>query len=81
MVFALGNSHPVEFPIPEGIQIAVEKQTHIVVTGADQASGRPGSRRYSLLRPPDPYKQKGIRITGERLKKKAGKAGSQDWRA
>jgi large subunit ribosomal protein L6 len=77
VAFALGKSHPIEFPIPEGIQIAVEKQTHIVVSGADK--GRVGQVAADLraLRPPDPYKQKGIRITGERLKKKAGKAGAK----
>jgi large subunit ribosomal protein L6 len=74
--FALGYSHPVEFPIPEGIQITVEKQTHLTVSGADR--GRVGQVSADIrgLRPPDPYKQKGIRITGERLKKKAGKAGA-----
>jgi len=76
VVFALGYSHPVEFPIPEGIQITVEKQTHISVTGADR--GRVGQTAANIrgLRPPDPYKQKGIRLVGERLKKKAGKAGA-----
>jgi large subunit ribosomal protein L6 len=75
--FALGKSHPVEFPIPEGIQIAVDKQTHIVVTGADKAQVGQVAANLRALRPPDPYKQKGIRITGERLKKKAGKAGAK----
>jgi len=75
--FALGKSHPVEFPIPEGIQIAVDKQTHIVVSGADKAQVGQVAADLRALRPPDPYKQKGIRITGERLKKKAGKAGAK----
>ena len=75
--FALGKSHPVEFPIPEGIQIAVDKQTHIVVSGADKAQVGQVAADLRSLRPPDPYKQKGIRITGERLKKKAGKAGAK----
>jgi large subunit ribosomal protein L6 len=76
VVFALGYSHPVQFPIPEGIQIAVEKMTRIVVSGADR--GRVGQAAADIrgLRPPDPYKQKGIRLVGERLKKKAGKAGA-----
>jgi len=73
--FALGKSHPVEFPIPEGIQIAVDKQTHLIVSGADKAQVGQVAADLRSLRPPDPYKQKGIRITGERLKKKAGKAG------
>lgn len=77
VAFALGKSHPIEFPVPEGIQITVDKQTHIVVSGADK--GRVGQVAANLrsLRPPDPYKQKGVRITGERLKKKAGKAGAK----
>jgi large subunit ribosomal protein L6 len=74
--FALGYSHPIVFPIPEGIQIAVEKLTHLTVTGADRGQVGQVSANIRRLRPPDPYKQKGIRITGERLKKKAGKAGA-----
>jgi large subunit ribosomal protein L6 len=77
VAFALGKSHPVEFPIPEGIQIAVDKQTHLVVSGADKAQVGQVAADLRSLRPPDPYKQKGIRITGERLKKKAGKAGAK----
>ena len=76
LVIALGFSHPVEFPIPEGIQISVEKQTHMVVSGADKGQVGQVAANLRRLRPPDPYKQKGIRITGERLKKKAGKAGA-----
>ena len=75
--FALGKSHPIEFPIPEGIQIAVDKQTHLVVSGADKGQVGQVAADIRSLRPPDPYKQKGIRITGERLKKKAGKAGAK----
>ena len=75
VAFALGKSHPIEFPIPEGIQISVEKQTHLVVSGADKGQVGQVAANLRALRPPDPYKQKGIRITGERLKKKAGKAG------
>ncbi len=75
VVFSLGYSHPIEFPIPEGIQISVDKMTHVVVTGADKRLVGQVAADIRGLRPPDPYKQKGIRITGERLKKKAGKAG------
>jgi large subunit ribosomal protein L6 len=76
VVFALGYSHPVEFPIPEGIQITVEKQTHVSVAGADRGRVGQAAADIRALRPPDPYKQKGIRLVGERLKKKAGKAGA-----
>ena len=76
VVFSLGYSHPILFPIPEGIQVAVEKQTHMTVTGADKNQVGQVAANMRALRPPDPYKQKGVRITGERLKKKAGKAGA-----
>jgi large subunit ribosomal protein L6 len=76
VVFALGYSHPIEFPVPEGIQVAVEKQTHLSVSGADRAQVGQVAANIRSLRPPDPYKQKGIRLVGERLKKKAGKAGA-----
>ncbi|HEX9233871.1 MAG TPA: 50S ribosomal protein L6 [Candidatus Acidoferrum sp.] len=75
--FALGKSHPILFPVPEGIQIAVDKQTHLVISGADKGQVGQVAADIRSLRPPDPYKQKGIRITGERLKKKAGKAGAK----
>ncbi|PYT98240.1 MAG: 50S ribosomal protein L6 [Acidobacteria bacterium] len=75
--FALRKSHPIEFPVPEGIQIAVDKQTHLVISGADKGQVGQVAADIRSLRPPDPYKQKGIRITGERLKKKAGKAGAK----
>jgi large subunit ribosomal protein L6 len=77
VAFALGKSHPVQFAIPEGIQIAVDKQTHLVISGADKGQVGQVAANIRSLRPPDPYKQKGIRITGERLKKKAGKAGAK----
>src|ERR1700721_3241622 len=65
--FALGYSHPVEFHIPEGIQVTVEKQTHLTVTGADRGKVGQVCANIRGLRPPDPYKQKGIPITAERL--------------
>jgi large subunit ribosomal protein L6 len=77
VVLALGYSHPVEFPIPEGIQVAIEKQTHMTVSGADKGQVGQVAANLRRLRPPDPYKQTGVRITGERLKKKAGKAGAK----
>ncbi|MFZ0520242.1 MAG: 50S ribosomal protein L6 [Candidatus Acidiferrales bacterium] len=77
VVLALGYSHPIEFAIPEGITINVEKQTHMVVSGANKNQVGQVAANLRSLRPPDPYKQKGVRITGERLKKKAGKAGAK----
>ena len=75
-MFALGYSHPVEFKIPEGIKIAIEKQTHLTVSGIDRQQVGQVAAEIRRLRKPDPYKQKGIRYTGEVLKKKAGKAGA-----
>ena len=77
VVFSLGYSHPIEFPMPQGIQIAVAQQTHVVVSGADKGQVGQVAANIRALRPPDPYKQKGVRITGEVLKKKAGKAGAK----
>ena len=74
LVLALGYSHPVNFPIPEGISISVDKQTHLIIKGADARMVGQTAARIRGLRPPDPYKNKGVRYTGERLKKKVGKA-------
>jgi large subunit ribosomal protein L6 len=76
VVFSLGFSHPIEFPIPEGVKIAVEKQTRLTVTGIDRQQVGQVAAEIRSLRKPDPYKQKGIRYVGEVLKKKAGKAGA-----
>ena len=73
-VFTLGYSHPIEIPIPEGMAITVEKQTHLVVKGPDRQRVGQLAAEIRGLRPPDPYKNKGVRYTGERLKKKVGKA-------
>jgi large subunit ribosomal protein L6 len=74
VVFSLGYSHPIEFPIPDGLAITVDKQTHLVLSGADKHRVGQVAANIRALRPPDPYKNKGIRYTGERLKKKVGKA-------
>ena len=76
VVFALGFSHPVEYQVPEGIKIAVEKQTRVTVSGIDRQKVGQVAAEIRQLRRPDPYKQKGIRYVGEVLKKKAGKAGA-----
>jgi large subunit ribosomal protein L6 len=74
VVLALGYSHPVDFPIPEGISVSVEKQTHLVIKGIDARLVGQTAAKIRGLRPPDPYKNKGVRYTGEKLKKKVGKA-------
>jgi large subunit ribosomal protein L6 len=76
VTFALGYSHPIVFDIPSGIDIAVEKQTHITVTGVDRQLVGQVAANIRRMRKPDPYKQKGVRYTGEVLKKKVGKTGA-----
>jgi large subunit ribosomal protein L6 len=72
----LGYSHPIEILLPAGVDLRVDKQTHLVLTGYDkQAVGQVASQ-IRALRPPDPYKNKGVRYTGEALRKKAGKTGA-----
>jgi large subunit ribosomal protein L6 len=77
VVFALGYSHPVIFDIPNGIEIAIDKQTHVTVTGIDRQLVGQVAADIHAMRKPDPYKQKGVRYTGEVLKKKAGKTGAK----
>jgi large subunit ribosomal protein L6 len=77
VIFALGYSHPVVLDIPTGIEITIEKQTHITVMGVDRQLVGAVSANIRRLRKPDPYKQKGVRYTGEVLKKKAGKTGAK----
>lgn len=74
VIFSLGYSHAIDFPIPPGIKVNVEKQTHVVVSGCDRQLVGQVAANIRGLHPPDPYKHKGIHYTGETLKKKAGKA-------
>ncbi len=75
-VFALGYSHPVVLEIPAGIDITIDKQTHITVTGIDRQLVGQVAANIRRMRKPDPYKQKGVRYMGEVLKKKVGKTGA-----
>lgn len=77
VVFALGYSHAVVFDVPPGIDIVIDKQTHLTVTGVDRQLVGQVAANIRRLRKPDPYKQKGVRYTGEVLKKKAGKTGAK----
>jgi len=77
VVFALGYSHPVVYDIPVGIDVTIDKQTHITVTGVDRQLVGQVAANIRRFREPDPYKQKGVRYTGEVLKKKAGKTGAK----
>jgi large subunit ribosomal protein L6 len=78
VVFTLGYSHPIEYPLPSGIDVAVDpKQTRLTVTGIDRQKVGQVAAEMRSLRPPDPYKNKGVRYVGERLKKKVGKTGAK----
>ena len=74
--FTLGYSHPIEFYLPNGIELKVDKQTHLVLSGADRQLLGQVAANMRALRPPDPYKNKGVRYTGESLRKKVGKTGA-----
>ncbi len=76
VVFTLGYSHPVLFDLPDGIDVKIDRQTHIVVQGVDRQLVGQVAADIRALRKPDPYKQKGIQYTGEVLKKKVGNTGA-----
>ncbi len=78
VVFTLGYSHPIELVLPTGISVAIDpKQTHLTVNGIDRQKVGQISADIRSLRKPDPYKNKGIRYSDEKLKKKAGKTGAK----
>src|SRR5277367_3323932 len=74
--FTLGYSHSIEFYLPDGIEMKIDKQTHLVLTGSDRQLLGQVAANMRALRPPDPYKNKGVRYTGEALRKKVGKTGA-----
>jgi large subunit ribosomal protein L6 len=76
--FALGYSHPVVFPIPEGIDVEIDaKANRVRIKGADKQVVGQVAAEIRRLRKPDPYKGKGIKYTGEILRRKVGKAGAK----
>jgi len=78
VVFTLGYSHPIEFPLPTGIEVTIDpKQTHLSISGIDRQKVGQVAADMRSLRKPDPYKNKGVRYSDEKLKKKAGKTGSK----
>ena len=78
VVFSLGYSHPIEYPLPSGVDCAIDaKLTHLTLNGIDRQKVGQVAAEMRSLRPPDPYKNKGVRYTGERLKKKVGKTGAK----
>jgi large subunit ribosomal protein L6 len=78
VVFTLGYSHPIEVPLPSGIEVTVDpKQTHLTISGIDRQKVGQVAADMRSLRKPDPYKNKGVRYSNEKLKKKAGKTGAK----
>jgi large subunit ribosomal protein L6 len=78
VVFSLGFSHLIEYPLPTGVDVAIDpKQTRLTVSGIDRQKVGQVAAEMRSLRPPDPYKNKGVRYVGERLKKKVGKTGAK----
>jgi len=76
VTFVLGYSHTIDFLLPAGVECKVDKNTHLVLTGSDKQVLGQVAAKMRGLRPPDPYKNKGVRYTGEVLRKKVGKTGA-----
>jgi len=74
LVLALGKSHPVVFPLPEGITAEIEKQTTIKLKGTDKEALGQAAAKIRSFRPPEPYKGKGVKYREETIRRKAGKA-------
>jgi len=74
---ALGYSHPIIYPIPEGIKIEVKDQTQVVVSGIDKQLVGAVAAKIRSFRPPEPYKGKGVKYAEERIRRKAGKTGAK----
>ena len=78
VVFSLGFSHPIEYPLPTGVEMTIDpKMTKLTLSGIDRQKIGQVAAEMRSLRPPDPYKQKGVRYVGEKLKKKVGKTGAK----
>jgi large subunit ribosomal protein L6 len=77
LVLNVGYSHQVHIEPPEGIQLAVENNTNVIVTGIDKEAVGNIAAQIRAVRPPEPYKGKGIRYAGEMVRRKAGKAGKK----
>ena len=78
VVFNLGYSHPIEYPLPTGVDAAIDpKQTRVTLSGIDRQKVGQVAADMRSLRKPDPYKNKGVRYSDEKLKKKVGKTGAK----
>jgi large subunit ribosomal protein L6 len=77
LVVSAGYSHPVEMVPPEGVSFAVENNTTVLVSGADKEVVGNEAAKVRAIRPPEPYKGKGIKYEGEKILRKAGKTGKK----
>lgn len=77
LVLSVGYSHPVQIEPPDGVQLAVENNTNVIVSGINKEIVGNIAARIRAVRPPEPYKGKGIRYAGEMVRRKAGKAGKK----
>jgi large subunit ribosomal protein L6 len=77
LILSVGYSHPVQIEPPDGIQLAVENNTNVVVSGINKEIVGNIAAQIRAVRPPEPYKGKGIRYAGEMVRRKAGKAGKK----
>jgi large subunit ribosomal protein L6 len=77
LILNVGYSKPVEMTMPQGIQVAVENNTQVIVSGIDKEEVGNLAAKIRAVRPPEPYKGKGIRYLGEFVRRKAGKAGKK----
>jgi len=74
LVLSVGHSHPVEMPLPDGVEAQVDKNTKIVLTSYDKQRLGQFAAEVRAMRPPEPYKGKGIKYAGEIIRRKVGKA-------
>jgi large subunit ribosomal protein L6 len=77
IIFNLGFSHPIDFVLPEGISAEVDKNNTVKLTGIDKEKLGHVAASIRRLRPPEPYKGKGIKYSEEKIQKKAGKTGTK----
>jgi len=77
IVFNLGYSHPIDFPLPEGVSAKVDKNNTVRINGIDKQLIGQTAARIRALRPPEPYKGKGIKYAEEHIMRKAGKTGTK----
>ena len=77
ILFTLGYSHPIDFPLPDGITASVEKNSVVKLAGIDKQLLGQTAARIRMLRPPEPYKGKGVKYAEEHIQRKAGKTGTK----